>query len=161
MSVPIVTPRERQSPNHSWRGNTKIKWIVLHADVSPTEEATISWITSEASKVAYHMLVHRDGSLTRFVPDDRAAWACGASEWDGIHWLNRHTLSIAFSNRHNRAEYLTTAQIASAKRQIQAWRQKYPGIDRVLTHAMISPGRKSDPERIPNFDLAEYQMRGA
>lgn len=146
----------RLSPNHGSRGRARIRWVVLHADVSPKESATLDWICSPASEVSYHVLVHRDGTLTRCVPDDRAAWACGKSEWKGVQLLNRHSLSLAFSNRHSGAEYLTAAQVAAAKRQIKEWTLAYP-LEDIVTHAMISPGRKSDPEKIPNFDLDEFR----
>jgi N-acetylmuramoyl-L-alanine amidase len=106
--------------------------------------------------VSYHLLVHRDGSTTRFVPDDRAAWACGKSAYAGITGLNRHTLSLAFSNRHDGIEPLTPAQITTAALWCDHWRTIY-ALDLVLTHADISPGRKSDPERIPNFRLEDYR----
>ena len=153
MTFPVTI---RRSPNHSPRGKARIRYIVLHADVSPKEEATLSWICSEASKVSYHVLVHRDGSLTRCVPDDRAAWACGESEWKGLRFLNRTSLSLAFANLHNKAEYLTARQVEAAKRVITEWQGKY-AIEEVLTHAMISPGRKPDPELIPNFHLEVFR----
>jgi N-acetyl-anhydromuramyl-L-alanine amidase AmpD len=130
--------------------------VVLHADVSPRESATIGWLQAPESKVSYHVLVHRDGSTTRFVPDDRAAWACGKSKWGGLVGLNRHTLSLAFSNRHDGIEPLTPEQITTAALWCDHWRTVW-GVHEVLTHAMISPRRKSDPERIPNFRLEDYR----
>lgn len=144
------------SPHHGSRHGAPIRWIVLHADVSPKESATENWICSPDSKVSYHILVHRDGSLTRFVTDDQAAWACGVSAWGGIVGLNRHSLSLAFASRHDGKERLTYAQIDAAMGQVEEWRSRYPTVQAVLTHAMISPGRKSDPDRIPNFNLADY-----
>ena len=143
------------SPHHSDRRGLAPRWIVLHADVSPKEEATESWICSPASKVSYHVLVHRDGSRTRFVTDDRAAWACGESRWGHVVGLNRHSLSLAFANRHDGKEHLTARQIDAAIDQIDAWRQQFP-IEGVLTHAMIAPLRKSDPLRIPNFSVTTF-----
>jgi len=147
--------RWRESPHHSPRGNARIRWVVLHADVSPAETATTAWICNPDSKVSYHGLIHRDGSLTRYVRDERAAWACGKSWWQDVKWLNRWTLNLAFANRHDSKEPLARAQIDRAQRILDAWRSRYP-IEAVLTHAMISPGRKSDPDRIPNFRLSDY-----
>ena len=153
MTFPVTV---RRSPNHGPRGKARIRYIVLHADASPKEEATLSWICSAASKVSYHVLVHRDGGLTRCVTDDRSAWACGESEWQGLRFLNRYSLSLAFANLNNNAEYLTARQVEAAKRVIAEWQGKYP-IEDVLTHAMIAPGRKSDPDRIPNFHLETFR----
>jgi N-acetyl-anhydromuramyl-L-alanine amidase AmpD len=70
--------------------------------------------------------------------------------------LNRHTLSLAFSNRHDGVERLTDAQVDAARWLIEDWRARYPTIEGVLTHAMISPGRKKDPNVIPNFYRHDY-----
>ena len=159
-SPPLGAPVEagvrwRESPHHSPRGSARIRWVVLHADVSPAETATTAWICNPDSKVSYHGLIHRDGSLTRYVRDERAAWACGKSWWRDVKWLNRWTLNLAFANRHDGKEPLTRAQIDRAQRILDAWRSRYP-VEAVLTHAMIAPGRKSDPDRIPNFRLTDY-----
>lgn len=146
----------KASPHHSSRGVAVPRYIVLHADVSPREASTISWLQHPDSQVSYHILVHRDGTTTRFVPDARSAWACGKSEWGGLVGLNRHSLSLAFANRHDGKEPLTAAQIATAAAWCDHWRTVYPITD-VLTHADISPSRKSDPHHIPNFDREDYR----
>jgi N-acetyl-anhydromuramyl-L-alanine amidase AmpD len=51
---------------------------------------------------------------------------------------------------------LTDAQIDAARWLIEDWRARYPSIEGVLTHAMISPGRKKDPNLIPNFYRHDY-----
>ncbi len=160
--VDLLSPRATplidwaRTTHHSDRRGAAVRWVVLHADASPRESSTVSWILSPASKVSYHALVHRDGKVTRFVVDSRAAWACGSSEYSGVIGLNRHTLSLAFSNRHDGVERLTDAQIDAARWLIEDWRTRHPTIEGVLTHAMISPGRKKDPNLIPNFYRHDY-----
>jgi len=146
----------RLSPNHSSRRGATIRWIVLHADASPSERATLDWICSPQSAVSYHLFIHRDGTVTRCVPDDRAAWACGKSAWLGVQGLNRHSLSIAFANKHDGKERLTDAQIDTAMQLVAACKAMHPTVEDVLTHAMIAPGRKSDPDNTPNFYRHDY-----
>jgi N-acetylmuramoyl-L-alanine amidase len=146
-----------RSPNYGDRRGAPIRWIVLHADVSPKETSTIAWLTNPDSRVSYHALVHRDGSITRCVKDEHAAWACGVSQWQGVRNLNRCTLSAAFANRHDGVERLTTLQVDAMRLLVRTWRTQYPGIEGVLTHAQVSPTRKTDPERVPNFWRADYQ----
>lgn len=143
------------TPHQSSRRGAAIRWVVLHADVSPREASTVAWITNPASQVSYHALVHRDGTVTRFVEDHLAAWACGKSQWGGVVGLNRHSLSLAFANRHDLKEPISGAQRDTARRLIAAWQAAHP-IEAVLTHAMISPNRKTDPERIPNFSIKQF-----
>lgn len=155
LGEPQVT-RWARSPHCSARRGARIRWVVLHADVSPRESSTVDWLTHPASQVSYHALVHRDGTLTRFVPDELAAWACGVSQWQGVVGLNRHTLSLAFANRHDSVERLTAAQLGRAQALVAHWRGLHR-VEDVLTHAQISPGRKTDPGRIPNFRLADFR----
>jgi N-acetyl-anhydromuramyl-L-alanine amidase AmpD len=72
-----------------------------------------------------------------------------------VEWLNRWTLNLAFANRHDGKEPLSRAQIDRAQRILDAWRSRYE-VQAVLTHAMIAPGRKSDPQRIPNFHIGDF-----
>lgn len=149
--------RWRESPNQSSRRHAPIRFIILHADASPSETATIGWICNPKAEVSYHALIHRNGQVTRFVPDEMNAWHAGRSTWDGLVGLNRWSLGLAFANKNNGKEPLTSAQVKVAKRLIAEWRAKWPSIDAVLTHAQVSPGRKTDPERAPNFTLSQFQ----
>ena len=147
---------DRPSPNHNGR-SAPIRCIVLHNDASPKENATLDWCASPESKVSYHVLIGRDGTAYRLVPDERRAWAVGKAAWRGVTDVNSVSLSVAFSNRNNGTEPLTDAQIAGAKAVIAAWKAKWP-IEDVTTHKIVARpvGRKHDPEAAPNFSLAEF-----
>lgn len=145
------------SPNQSARRSTaKLRWIVLHCDASPKESATRSWILSPKSQVSYHWFIHRDGTAESFVPESRVAWACGVSSWAGVKGLNHWSISVAFANRNDKVEPLTDAQRESAVKLCRAIRQRHPSIEGIVTHTMIAPGRKHDPENAPNFRLGDY-----
>lgn len=149
--VPCATPNFDARPPGS-----PILLIVLHADASPAFSATRSWIASEKSQVSYHVEVDRDGTGYRFVEDTERAWAVGKSEWKQFRGLNRISLSAAFANRNDGKEPLTPLQIAWMVRMIAHWRARHPLIESVVTHAMVSPGRKFDPIRAPNFRLEQF-----
>jgi N-acetyl-anhydromuramyl-L-alanine amidase AmpD len=102
--------------------------------------------------VSYHVLVHRDGRSTRFVDDTRNAWHAGRSRWRDVDGVNRISLGLAFANRQDGKEALTPEQLEAGRAWVRHWLATYP-IEDVVTHAMVSPGRKSDPERAPNFSL--------
>ena len=148
---------ERPSPNQNAR-SYPIRLIVLHNDASPRESATLSWTSTPASKVSYHVLVGRDGTCYRLVPDTRRAWAVGVSAWRGVTDVNGVSLNLAFSNRNNGKELLTEAQLASARTVIADWKAKWM-IEDVTTHAIVARpiGRKHDPEAAPNFDLEMFK----
>jgi N-acetylmuramoyl-L-alanine amidase len=153
----MIEDRWTPSPNHSSRNGAWVRYVILHADASPREAATVSWIARPESQVSYHVLVHRDGTSTRFVRDDRNAWHAGRSAWEGLTGLNRWSLGLAFANRNDGREALTPEQIAAGLAWCRYWALHYPTLEGILTHAMVSPGRKSDPETAPNFDLSTFQ----
>lgn len=147
---------DRPSPNHNAR-SAPIRCVVLHCDASPKESATLSWTSTPKSKVSYHVLIGRDGTCYRLVPDTRRAWAVGVSAWRGVTDVNGVSLNLAFSNRNDGKERLTDAQIVQAKNVIASWRQKWL-IEEITTHALTARpiGRKHDPEAAPNFDLTMF-----
>jgi N-acetylmuramoyl-L-alanine amidase len=150
-----MRPVERRSPNHNSRGAKKVALIVLHADAGRTDAGTLAWLQSSESKVSYHILVGRDGTAYRCVPDDRRAWHAGKANWMGEKDVNGISLGLAFANRHDGIEGLTGAQRATAQAIVAGWQQTYGPIP-VTTHAQVAPGRKTDPEQMPGFALADY-----
>lgn len=150
----------RFSPHHGPRTKRPITLIVLHADASPSAASTLAWFENPASKVSYHILIDRDGTPTRVVPDDRVAWHAGVSKHPACQnpkSVNTESLGLSFANRHDGHEPLTDAQRTTAQGIIAAWRIAFPTIVAVTTHAQVAPGRKTDPEACPNFRLADYQ----
>lgn len=141
------------SPNHNDRKGQAVKVIVLHADASKSEKGTLSWLQSSESKVSYHALIGRDGTVYTCVPYDRRAWHAGKSEWQGHKDVNGCSIGLAWSNVGT--EPLTDAQKTAMTNLIAAVRGKYGQIP-VTTHAQVAPGRKTDPEGIPNFRLEDY-----
>ncbi len=118
---------------------------------------------NSVSKVSYHLDVHRDGKVTRFVPDKRRAWAVGVGEWTDISgkiWrnLNSISLSASFANKNDKKEHLTEIQIATMKEIVLMWRAEHPTIQGIVTHAEVARpvGRKMDPIGAPNFRLQDY-----
>jgi N-acetyl-anhydromuramyl-L-alanine amidase AmpD len=158
MSAATVTTR--LSPHHGPRiGARPIRLIVLHADASASEAGTLSWFQAPASKVSYHVLIGRDGTRYRVVPDNRVAWHAGVSKHPSCQnpkSVNSESLGLSFSNRQDGHEPITAAQIAAAQAQIAEWKAAHPTIVAVATHAQVAPGRKVDPETAPNFRLSDF-----
>jgi N-acetylmuramoyl-L-alanine amidase len=147
------------SPNHGSRRGKKIELIVLHSDASPSEEGTHSWILNPASQVSYHKEVHRDGQVVQYVHDEDRAWAVGVGEWNGHTDLNSISLSASFANRNDGKEPLTPIQLVTMRDIVRQWRAKFPAITAVGSHAMVARpmGRKSDPDRAPNFRIEDFR----
>ena len=130
--------------------------IVLHATAGKSDAGDLSWMQSPESKVSYHRLFGRQGGVYTLVDYAHRAWHAGVSSWKGVPDCNSYSIGLAFANRHDGTEALTPIQIAMMKAEVQSIRQEWPNIE-VVTHAMVSPGRKTDPDHSPGFDLAMYQ----
>lgn len=144
-----------RSPHHN-RRPVPPTLIVLHACAGASDLSTLRWLVHPDSKVSYHGYIGRDGTFYQVVDPERRAWHAGKSEWKGVQNVNDFSLGLCFANRHDGAEMLTGQQIAVAKAVIQGWGERYE-IEDVTTHAQVSPSRKTDPELIPNFYLADFQ----
>lgn len=145
------------SPNHNARpAGVEPTLIVLHATAGGRESSDVYWCRSAESKVSYHAIVGRKGTVYGLVAPERRAWHAGVSEWDGRKNVNDFSIGLAFANR-NDGEPLTEQQIAVMRALVLGLAQRYP-ITAVVTHAMVAPGRKSDPEKCPNFRLSDYPL---
>lgn len=137
----------RRSPNFSRRpAGVPIDSIVMHADAGRAEIGTVTWLTSPKSGVSYHYLIGRDGRLWQFVADQSKAWHAGKSVLDGRENVNDFSIGVSFANAQD-GEPLTGAQVAKAEHLV-AWlcREHRIPVTRIVTHKLISPGRKTDPE---------------
>lgn len=148
-----------ESPNHSARPHdVKPRIIILHATGPGSTRGILEWLTTPASKVSYHGLIAPDGTYYNVVSPERVAWHAGVSEWNGITAVNSISLGLSFVNPNNGEIPLTPQQISVAKGVIKYWRQQYPTIEAVTTHAAVARpvGRKTDPEHVPNFVLSDF-----
>lgn len=130
-----------RSPNQS--GKIAPKFIVLH-DSEGSFVGGVDWIRQFVSRVSYHYLIDTDGSRVQFVWDTRRAWHAGKSKWLGYNGLNSYSVGVALSG-DTRKRYAKEAEIDSMARKVIYLLRKF-GLSRnaVVTHEMISPGRKTD-----------------
>lgn len=134
---------------------TTVDTIVLHADAASHAAATISWLRSDRAGVSYHVLVDRDGQVYRFVETSRRAWHAGISEFGGRQNVNDFSIGLAFANKNDGVEPYTDLQYQVGAVVAAAWMRVYPAIslERITTHALIAPGRKTDPL---GFDMPRF-----
>jgi N-acetyl-anhydromuramyl-L-alanine amidase AmpD len=139
------------------------RYIVLHATAGGSYAgAKAAYI---ARRVSAHFTVEKSGKVWQNVPLKVCAHHAGASVWQNVRWLNWSSLGIEMVNRNIPVnETLTTAPEEYPLAQVEAVTElvlmlaKQFNLDwqAVLTHAMISPGRKSDPAGFHQyFDILE------
>ena len=94
MSIKIM---QWPSPNHEDRSGASVELVVLHYDASPSDVATVKWLTTPRSQVSAHYVMGRKGEVTQLVHTDRTAWHCGqaaATLPDGRRLTNLNPFSI-------------------------------------------------------------------
>jgi N-acetyl-anhydromuramyl-L-alanine amidase AmpD len=124
-------------------GNITPKFIVLHHS-GGSHDGSRSWILDPKSKVSYHYLIATDGSITQFVPENRAAWHAGVSSWKGFNGLNSHSIGISFWGDTYSREPSEVEIDSCARKCIDIIRKYKLTTKEIITHKMIAPGRKND-----------------
>jgi AmpD protein len=96
-------------------------------------------------KVSSHLLIRREGNMVQYVPFHRRAWHAGQSSFQGCADCNDFGIGIELEGADT-VPY-TDIQYRHLAAVITALTQTYRGIteDRIVGHADIAPGRKTDP----------------
>ena len=130
------------SPNKG--GKIQPKFIVLHHSAG-SFKGTVSYIMKKSSRVSYHYIIDpSSGDLIQMVWDSRRAWHAGKSKWNGRSGLNSCSVGISFSGDTNKRDVADYEIDSCAKKCIYLMDKFHLGIDSIVTHQMISPGRKND-----------------
>jgi AmpD protein len=105
--------------------------------------------------VSSHFLIRRDGEVLQFVPCQARAWHAGASQLQGRQRVNDFSIGIELEGSDyapfEEAQYRSLVEVTSALRD--AYPDITPG--RIVGHADIAPGRKTDPG--PYFNWIRYR----
>lgn len=164
----------RPSPNQDERPHpADVELIVIHNISLPPGEFGGPWIDAlftnrldpEAHpyfrdiaglEVSAHLLVRRDGELVQYVPFHRRAWHAGRSVYRGRERCNDFSIGIELEGVDERPyAFVQYARLAAVIRALLA---AYPTLSRrrIVGHADIAPGRKTDPG--PAFDWAQLHV---
>lgn len=106
-------------------------------------------------RVSAHLLIRRNGEVVQYVPFHQRAWHAGASSFAGRSGCNDFSIGVEVEGAdhlpYDDRQYERLAMV------IAALRTAYPALkpDRLVGHADIAPGRKTDPG--PAFDWARLR----
>ncbi len=139
------------------------KFAILHG-TGQSPEATFSgfvgYMLSERDKpTSYHFLIDKNGDCVQMVDTRLQAFHAGKSEvlrLDYYQHLNKYSISIAFFNTNLRGDIITPEQISAAQKLIFNHGISYLN---VLTHKMVSPGRKTDPDNLTVEQLGAISLK--
>lgn len=101
-------------------------------------------------RVSAHLLIRRDGELVQFVSFDERAWHAGQSCFEGRENCNDFSIGIELEGTDH--DPYTAEQYGALLAVTRTLLATYPGLTpaRIVGHADIAPGRKTDPG--PAFD---------
>lgn len=106
-------------------------------------------------KVSAHLFIRRCGELVQFVSVDRRAWHAGRSRFGTRDNCNDFAVGIELEGTDD--SLYSDAQYDRLVACCRALMARFPGIgpDRIVGHADIAPGRKTDPG--PAFDWSRLR----
>lgn len=126
------------------RSVSAISRIVLHATAGGLA-SSLDWLTVNAnSQVSAHVVIDRDGTIYKLVPDDVIANHAGYSRVGNTSNLNPISLGIELVNSNSGSDPFPDAQLRSCA----AWIVEKYGLYGFLpidSHAAVDTQGKSDP----------------
>lgn len=123
--------------------------IVLHAtagDEVSTWQASGAIRTLRVRHLSYHYIIAKNGLIVKCVPSYSTAFHAGVSVGPEGGHVNNYSIGVAFINRNDGVDSYTPAQYQSLEHLVARLRPAFSQLKWVTTHAIISPGRKSDPK---------------
>ncbi len=107
-------------------------------------------------RVSAHVLIRRDGDLIQFVPLTARAWHAGVSCFRGRARCNDFSIGIELEGTDERA--YDPRQYDCLVELLNAIKHRWPvlDVDRIVGHADIAAGRKTDPG--PAFDWPRLRI---
>ena len=169
----LADARPCPSPNFDARpAGAEIELVVIHGISLPPGEFGGNAVTRlfcneldscehpsfhdlEGLRVSAHAFIDRTGGITQYVSFFARAWHAGDSRYRGRSACNDFSIGIEMEGTDTMPyEPVQYEALAGLVRTLMA---RWPGIesDRVVGHADVAPGRKSDPG--PSFDWGRFR----
>ena len=106
-------------------------------------------------RVSAHLLICRSGETVQFVPFDQRAWHAGESQYQGRSSCNDFSFGIELEGTDK--THYTDPQYVKLAEVTQSLLKSYPRLlpERIVGHADVAPGRKTDPGT--SFDWTRYR----
>jgi N-acetyl-anhydromuramyl-L-alanine amidase AmpD len=144
---------------HGGSRTLPVTLVVLHATAGGSYSgARAAYVTRGVSA---HYTIDVDGTIYRNVPEELIAWHAGQSQWGELRDLNRHSIGIELVGLNQPDSHYPEIQVkAATELVVDICRRHSLGERSVVTHAMISPGRKTDPANFTAYHLVLEWVRG-
>ena len=100
-------------------------YVVVHYTATDTASAAVDWFMNTRNnpdKIAAHIVLDLDGTITQLVAFNRKANHAGASTWDSVDFFNSHAIGIEIVN----PGYVEKLSNGSYRRKIGLDKNKNP-----------------------------------
>lgn len=160
---------------HSFDRTKPIELVVMHATDGPGIDGAIE--TLRENDLGYHFLIEgprdTDGACVKAVPYTRGCYHAGnsygpreqaagitrkqdkASRFVAGTSVNGYSIGVSFVKWDRPNVQITSKQYESARELVKELARAVPTLKYVTTHAVVSPGRKTDPV---GFDLDRFAI---
>ena len=183
--------RVKIDPSPFITGDLNPTFIIIHYTATADAANPVSFFKSVAGntqRVAAHIVLDKDGSITQMVPFNKKCSHAGSSVWLGVDGMNAHAIGIEVVNagpaspanagkpgiikkthKNNppgagSAECWHTypqAQLTALYELSKIILAAYPAIKTVIGHDDIAPYRKQDPGPAFSWDDYREQVYGS
>lgn len=139
---------------HAFEGQApgrRIDMIVMHATAG-TRQGDLYTLSGRDRRhlVSTHYYVTKLGEIFQLVQDKDVAWHAGISYWQGESNLNRVSLGVEMENRNNGDDKYPQSQLDAVLWLVRTKVRQYNiPRSRLVRHADVAPGRKTDPRGFP------------
>jgi len=158
MSVIPLSPWLFHRPR---RGATVIDTVVMHAGAHPSVDDLVREFRELDH--SYHYIIDREGTIYKGVPFSAVAFHCGNSYGPhevarGISYerdhsgnfvehpcVNEYSLSVCLMNFNDGADPYPKIQLTTLKSLVTDLKTPLPKLRYLTSHAMVAPGRYTDP----------------
>ena len=138
-----------------------VRAVVIHATAGSSSAGAVSVI--HARRASFHWLVPDEdepqhGSFVwATCHESRAAWHVRNSLthpkiWNGRNKINHYSLGIELVNVQRSSDEFSDWQVDATAAIVRYCWAKYPNLRHVVSHAMLDPGRRTDPGRLFPWD---------
>lgn len=171
VTQPAVSTEYYPANWSSDRAGNAIVAIVAHSTVGSDSRAYLQRGGNKADgsdlRVSIHALIRRDGTIYRYLNDERAAHHAGFGTMPlGFPRVNPNlcTLGFELENRSDRKkgiyEAYTDAQLLAMGWLVNEWREKFGHLP-ILLHRELDPSRRDDPVGLSTVTLETWCVRAA
>jgi N-acetylmuramoyl-L-alanine amidase len=151
-----IYPLDKWLPSSARPAGIEVDTIVMHATAGTTWSGALRTLWDRELSYHYGIEDQRevDGRVWKGVPISRKAWHAGKSVGPHGKDVNRHSIGITLVNANTGFDPYSEKQYASSVTLIRMLIEGGVKLKYLTSHALISPGRKTDPLGFPIKYLA-------